>query len=68
MAWRPWYQPQLPHTVWGIFAAPQREHTLRAGAFSVHALARRLRLFDLEVFFLGTATALAPLVGAKGRL
>jgi hypothetical protein len=28
---------------------------LRAGTVSVHALARRLRLLALEVFFLGTA-------------
>ena len=28
---------------------------LRAGAFSDHALARRLRLLAFEVFFLGTA-------------
>jgi hypothetical protein len=29
---------------------------LRAGIVIFHALARRLRDFDLEVFFLGTAT------------
>lgn len=29
---------------------------LRAGMVIVHALARRVRDFDLEVFFLGTAT------------
>jgi hypothetical protein len=63
-----WYQPQLPQTVCGIFAAPQRGHTLREGAFSVHALARRLRLFDFEVFFLGTAIRAGLLLGAKGRL
>jgi hypothetical protein len=57
MAWRPWYQPQLPHTMWGTFATPQRGQTLREGAFSVHAEARRLRLFIFEVFFLGTAIA-----------
>jgi hypothetical protein len=28
---------------------------LRGGTDSVHALARRLRLLDFEVFFLGTA-------------
>jgi hypothetical protein len=33
---------------------------LRAGAFSLHALARRLRVFDFDVFFLGTATVRAP--------
>jgi len=57
IAWRPWYQPQLPHTMWGTLAAPQRGHTLREGALSVHAEARRLRLFIFEVFFLGTAIA-----------
>jgi hypothetical protein len=51
------YQPQLPHTTWGSFAAAHRGQTLRAGAFSVQALARRLRLFAFEVFFLGTAIA-----------
>ena len=30
MAWRPWYQPQLPHTTWGRFTAPQRGQVLRA--------------------------------------
>lgn len=33
---------------------------LRAGSFRVHAEARRLRLFDLEVFFLGTAIVAFP--------
>jgi hypothetical protein len=31
---------------------------LRAGMLIFHALARRLRDFDFEVFFLGTATVL----------
>jgi hypothetical protein len=62
-----WYQPQLLHTVWGTLAAPHRGHTLRDGAFNVHALARRLRLFDLEVFFLGTAIRANSSVGAKRR-
>ena len=31
MAWRPWYQPQLPHTTWGSLTAPQRGQVLRAG-------------------------------------
>ena len=34
---------------------PQRGHRLRAGASSFQAEARRLRLFDLDIFFLGTA-------------
>src|SRR5258706_15200944 len=41
----------------GTLAAPQRGQTLRDGASSVHAEARRLRLFIFEVFFLGTAIA-----------
>jgi hypothetical protein len=49
------YQPQVPHTLCGRFAAPHRGHVLRAGAASVQADARRLRLFAFEVFFLGTA-------------
>ena len=56
MAWRPWYQPQLPHTTWGSLAEPQRGQTERAGTLTVQADARRLRLLALEVFFLGTAT------------
>jgi hypothetical protein len=36
-------------------ADPQRGQRLRDGASSVQAEARRLRLLDLEVFFLGTA-------------
>jgi hypothetical protein len=55
MAWRPWYQPQFPHTTWGSLAEPHRGQTLRDGASRVQAEALRLRLLDLEVFFLGTA-------------
>jgi hypothetical protein len=36
-------------------------HTERAGAFSTQLDARRLRLFDLEVFFFGTAIGMAIL-------
>jgi hypothetical protein len=57
MAWRLWYHPQLGHTTWGSFTALQRGHTLREGDSSFQALARRLRLFAFEVFFLGTAIA-----------
>lgn len=39
----------------GVLALPQRGQRLRAGTFSFHALARRLRVFDFEVFFFGTA-------------
>jgi hypothetical protein len=55
-AWRPLYQPQLRHTVCGTLTCRQLGHTLRAGALSNQALARRLRDLDFEVFFLGTAT------------
>jgi hypothetical protein len=61
MAWRPAYQPQFPHTTWGSLVAPHRGQTLRAGASSFQALARRLRLFALEVFFLGTAMVILHL-------
>ncbi len=55
IAWRPLYQPQLGHTTWGSLAWVHCGHTERAGAFSTQLDARRLRLFALEVFFLGTA-------------
>jgi hypothetical protein len=57
MAWRLWYQPQVPHTTWGTFAAEQRGQMLRAGAASFQFAARRLRDFIFEVFFFGTAIA-----------
>jgi len=50
------YQPHDGHTVWGVFAFPQRGQVLRAGASSFQADARVLRLFDFDFFFLGTAT------------
>ena len=58
MTWtatRPLYQPQLGQTTWGSLADEHCGHTERAGAFSTQLDARRLRLFDLEVFFFGTA-------------
>jgi hypothetical protein len=55
MAWRPPYQPQLPHTTWGSLVRRHCGHVLRGGADRFHALARRLRLLDFDVFFLGTA-------------
>ena len=58
MAWRPLYQPQVGHTVWGNFAAWQRGQLLRAGALRVQLLARRLRVLDLDFFFFGTAIGL----------
>jgi hypothetical protein len=41
-------------------ALPQRGHRLRAGALSFQALARRLRVFDFDVFFFGTAIVHFP--------
>ena len=41
----------------GRLVLPQRGQRLRAGVSSRHAEARRLLLFDLEVFFFGTAIA-----------
>jgi hypothetical protein len=49
------YQPQAGHTVCGSLAAAQRGHTLREGAASFQLPARRLRVFDFDFFFLGTA-------------
>jgi hypothetical protein len=37
-------------------AAPHRGQTLRAGTASFQLPARRLRVFDFDFFFLGTAT------------
>ncbi len=39
---------------------------LRAGTSSFHAAALRLRLFDLLVFFLGTAMASSSVVSLDG--
>src|SRR5690606_24202591 len=64
MACRPPYQPQLPHTMWGCLAALQRGQTLRDGASSFQAEARRLRLLALDVFFLGTAISVCSLPAA----
>ncbi len=55
MAWRPAYQPQLPQTRWGNLASEHRGQELRDEERSFHAAARRLRVFDFEVFFFGTA-------------
>ncbi len=54
------YQPHDGHTVCGVFALPQRGHRLRAGTLSRQALARRLRVFDFDVFFFGTAIVRFP--------
>jgi len=66
MAWRPAYQPQLPHTTWGSLEALQRGHTLRAAGFRVQFEARRLRLLALEVFFFGTAMVVSALLLDRG--
>jgi hypothetical protein len=55
MACRPLYQPQFGHTTWGVLATEHCGHVERAGILSTQLDARRLRLFDLEVFFFGTA-------------
>src|SRR3712207_4712520 len=66
MTCRPAYQPHVPHTTWGSLAELQRGHTLRGGASSRHADARRLRLLALEVFFLGTAIGRCSSSGPGG--
>jgi hypothetical protein len=48
----------------GFFATPQRGHTLRDGTVIFIFAERRLRLFILEVFFLGTATIFSVELGA----
>lgn len=58
-ATRPLYQPHVPQTVWGSFVARQRGHTLRDGAPRRQLDARRILVFDLDFFFLGTATVVS---------
>ncbi len=65
MAWRPPYQPQFGHTTWGSLARWHCGHSLRGGGPRRHAEARRLRLFALEVFFLGTAIGGAEIVDPR---
>jgi hypothetical protein len=50
------YQPQFEQTVCGTLDWRHWGQMLRAGMLIFHALARRLRDLDLEVFFFGTAT------------
>jgi len=57
MAWRPPYHPQLPQARWGRLVALQRGQALRDVEPTRHAEARRLRLFDFDIFFFGTAMA-----------
>ena len=45
--------------MWGNLAAEQRGQMLRAGADNRQLLARRLRVFDFDFFFFGTATAVS---------
>jgi hypothetical protein len=58
------YQPHDGHTVCGVRAPPHREQVLRAGASRRQLLARRLRVFDFDFFFLGTATGLSDIFPA----
>jgi len=59
------YQPHAPHTVCGSLADPQRGQRLRGGASSCQELARRLRVFDFDVFFFGTAIVRFPRPGDR---
>ena len=43
--------------MWGRFVAPQRGQMLREGALTRHADARRIRVFDFDIFFFGTGIA-----------
>jgi hypothetical protein len=49
-------------------ALPQRGQRLRAGALSRQALARRLRVFDFDVFFFGTAIVRFPRRDARSMI
>lgn len=62
------YQPHSEHTVCGTLALPHRGQRLRGGALSCQALARRLRVFDLDVFFFGTAIVRFLVGGASANL
>ena len=57
MACRPPYQPQLAQARWGRLVDPHRGQALRAAGPIRQADARRLRLFDFDIFFFGTAMA-----------
>ena len=59
MAWRPWYQPQLPQTMCGRLVAPQRGQMLRDGANTRQADARRMRVLDFDIFCFGTGMLLS---------
>jgi hypothetical protein len=64
-ATRPLYQPQVPHTVWGTLAALQRGQVLRDGTPRRQLEARRILVFDFDVFFLGTATVVSLVLAAN---
>jgi len=68
IACRPWYQPQCGQTTCGSFVRRHCGQMLRGGSLSVQAEARRLRLFDFEVFFLGTAIVVSLIGPRVGRL
>ena len=40
--------------MWGRLVAPQRGQMLREGALTRQADARRIRVFDFDIFFFGT--------------
>ncbi len=67
MATRPLYHPHAPHTVWGSLTALQRGQVLREGASRRQLEARRIRVFDFDIFLLGTATVVS-LVSGKALL
>src|SRR4029078_12952610 len=55
--------------MWGRLVAPQRGQMLRDGAKTRHADARRIRVFDFDIFFFGTgilAFLVLPLRAARG--
>jgi hypothetical protein len=60
------YQPHDGQTVCGSLALPQRGQSLRDGLPSFHAPERRLRDFDFDFFFLGTATVISGLRDGHG--
>jgi hypothetical protein len=67
-ATRPLYHPQVGHTVWGCLAEPHLGHMLRDGVASFQAPARRLRLFDFDFFFFGTAIVVSGWEWGRCRL
>jgi hypothetical protein len=68
MATRFLYHPHVGQTVCGCLALPQRGQVARDGAASFQAPARRLRVFDFDFFFFGTAIVLSDWVKGWDRL